>query len=359
VTEELFRSDDLLVRQVGRHGGSCCVVTFDSFTDIRTLERPGFGEHFFHHAGIDAVHMLSRENDWYHYPEMLEAVGCVAGAVQSYQRVVAYGSSMGAYAAIRFGGLAGAKAILALSPQYSIDPTVVPWERRWRESGRHFNGRWEQTLGFPAVDEAYVVFDPEQADRRHIELLADKFRFEPIAIPFGGHPISGMLAEVGLLQTLILDVCAARFDKPAFMACVLERQTLSAQCLINRAARIPARQRPRRLAAMDEARQLAPDSIAVINRLAIERRFARQFAEALDLHRHALHLAPGHPNMLLEYSITLEKSGDTEAALAVMEELDARTAGAAIYRPRLQALRDKTARLGITAVLRQRLGGKA
>jgi hypothetical protein len=359
VTEELFRSDDLLVRRVGRHGGRCCVVTFDSFTDIRTLERSGFGEAFFDHAGIDAVHVLSRDNDWYHYPEMIEAMGCVAAAGQGYQRVVAYGSSMGAYAAIRFGGLAGAHVILALSPQYSIDPAVVPWERRWRESGRQFNGRWEQTLAFPSVDEAYVVYDPENNDNKHVSLLAEKFRFEPIAIAFGGHPISGMLAEVGLLQKLILDICASQFDQPAFMACVLERQSVSAQCLINRAARIPARQRPRRLAAMDEARQLAPANLAVINRLAIEHRFARQFAEALDLHRHALELAPGHPNMLLEYSITLEKSGDAEAALAVMEELDAHTSGARIYQPRLRALRQKVARPGITAMLRARLSGKA
>jgi pimeloyl-ACP methyl ester carboxylesterase len=356
---ELFRSNDLLVRQVGGHDGRCCVVTFDSFTDLRTLDRPGFGEAFFLHHGIDAVHVLSRENDWYHYPEMAEAMGCVAAAAVGYRRVVTYGSSMGAYAAIRFAGLVGAHAILALSPQYSIDPAVVPWERRWLESGRHFNRRWEQTLDFPAVGEAYVVFDPEQADGRHIARLAENFRFEPIAIPFGGHPISAMLAEVGLLQQLILDICAGQFDLPAFLQRVLERQTLSAHYLINQAARLPARQRPRRLAAIREAWQLAPDNLGVINRLAIEHRFARQFAEALDLHRHALDLAPGHPNMLLEYSITLEKSGDAEAALGVMEELDIRTAGAPIYQPRLRALRQKVARPGITAVLRSRLSGKA
>ena len=51
---ELFRSDDLLVRRVGGFGGPICYVTFDSYTDHRTLDRPGFGEHHFRARGIDA-----------------------------------------------------------------------------------------------------------------------------------------------------------------------------------------------------------------------------------------------------------------------------------------------------------------
>jgi len=132
VAIEIFRSSELAVRSVCDFGSKTCVVTFDGYTDIRTLDRPGFGEGFFQSHQIDAIHILSRENDWYQYPELPSAARTVAELVKRYDRVVAYGSSMGAYAAIRFGGLAGASVALAISPQFSIDPRVARFERRWK-----------------------------------------------------------------------------------------------------------------------------------------------------------------------------------------------------------------------------------
>ncbi len=369
MAEELFRSADLLVRRVagngagyvGGHGAACCVVTFDSFTDVRTLDRPGFGEAFLAASGLDAVHVLSRENDWYHYPEMAEAMACVAAVTRCYGRVVAYGSSMGAYAAIRFAELAGATAILALSPQYSIDPSVVPWERRWRQIGKHFNGRWERALPFPSVEQAIIVHDPENLDRRHIERIAARLRFEAIPIGFGGHPVTGFLAEIGLLKELVLDVCHDRFDGQEFLRRALKLREKSPQCWINRAECLPDRQRRQRLAYIREACRLAPEQAWVINSLAVELRFAGQYQEALALHRRALELAPGHPPLLLNYSIALERSGDIAAALAVMEALDVSTGATPIYQPRLNKLRKRlgiqvkstAAGAGMKAVLRR------
>jgi hypothetical protein len=310
------------------------------------LERPGFGEHFLLKSGVDAIHVTSRENDWYHYPEMAEAMACIQSMTRGYTRVVTYGSSMGAYAAIRFGGLVGAHAILALSPQFSIDPVVVPWEQRWLECGRRFHGRWEESLPFPAAEEAYVVYDPANQDKRHIGQLAARFRFDPIALRHGGHPVTGFLAEIDLLQELILAVCSKSLDKVSFERRALQRRGQSPQYLINLAATTSRRRRRRRLALMREALRLAPDNPEVVCKLAIELRYARQFEDSLAMHRRSLDIAPGHPNMLLHYSGSLEASGDTVMAMAVMEDLDARTGGTSLYQPRLHRLR---ARAGLAA----------
>ena len=61
----LFRDGDLAVRHHGGRGGDACVVTFDPFTDVMDLDRPAFGEALFDQEGIDAVHVLSRDNRWY------------------------------------------------------------------------------------------------------------------------------------------------------------------------------------------------------------------------------------------------------------------------------------------------------
>jgi len=97
---ELFRSDNLLVRQVAGFGSDVCYVTFASYTDDRRLDRPGFGEEHFTGRGIDAIHVLSRDNRWYQHPELDEALRAVAGAVAGYVRVIAYGSSMGGLVAM-------------------------------------------------------------------------------------------------------------------------------------------------------------------------------------------------------------------------------------------------------------------
>jgi tetratricopeptide (TPR) repeat protein len=336
---ELFRSENLAVRKVGAYGEACCVVTFDSFTDFRSLDRTGFGEHFFATSGIDAIHVIPRDNDWYDYPEMAEAMACVQAATRGYARVVAYGSSMGAYAAIRFAGLAGAQAVLALSPQYSIDPAVVPWEQRWPESARAFRGLWERRLPLPDLGEAYVVYDTNDRDRKHVALLAKRFRCHRIGVPGGGHPVTGYLAEVGLLQEAILAVCAGRLDIEAFKTEAQARRPHSAQYLLTLSKGYAKRRRWERVALMREAVRLAPDNGAMASRLGIVLARAGLFEESLAMHRRSLELMPGHPNMLQNYSFSLEASGDLDAALAVMEALDVQTGGAAIYRPRLQALR--------------------
>jgi hypothetical protein len=339
MSEELFRSADLLVRKVGDHGRANCVVTFDSFTDFRTLDRPGFGEGFLHGTGVDAIHVIPRENAWYQHPEMLDAMAAVHAATRSYSRVVSYGSSMGGYAALRFGGVAGAHAALALSPQYSIDPSVAPWEERWAEPAKHFRPVWEGKLPFPALPEAYVAYDPTNIDRKHIALLARKLRFERIGLAGGGHPVTGFLAEIGLLKSLILSVCDRSLDVARFVTDARERQAQSPQYLITLADGMAWWRRDKRLALIQRAVELGPHSATSVRRLAIELRYARRFDEAVAMHRRSLDLAPGHPNMLLQYSLTLEHSGAIEAALAVQEELYAGSGCAAMYQPRLEDLR--------------------
>ena len=112
-------------------GSRSCVVTFTSWSDEATLDRAGFGESFFRAERIDAVHVISRTNRWWQHDETWPALAAVRAAVACHARVVAYGSSMGAYAAARLGGEAGANVVLAMSPQFSIIPNVAPFEHRW------------------------------------------------------------------------------------------------------------------------------------------------------------------------------------------------------------------------------------
>ncbi len=354
--EELFRCPDLLVRKVARHGSPCCVVTFDSFTDHRTLDRPGFGELFFDINGIDAVHVIPRDNRWYDYPTMGDAMAQVAAATRGYGRVMTYGSSMGAYAAIRFAGLAGANAVLALSPQFSIAPSVVPWEPRWSGYGAQFNLRWERALPFPSVEDACVVYDPTDRDARHIAALAREFRFDARGMPNAGHPVTGCLAEIGLLQELVIGMCRDELDRARFWARVKERLPNSSQSLNTIAKRLPAWRRRQRLALMQRSVTLAPQDPSAYRCLGIELRKAKRIDEALAMHRRSLELLPGHPNLMLEYAFSLEAGGDVRGAIAVLEEVHQRAGGEPIYQTHLAAMQDSLSP-GLGAKLR-RIGAR-
>jgi len=151
---EVFRSFELAVRAVCEFGSPACMITFESYTDDRSLDRRGFGEDFFRSRSTDAIHIISRENDWYQYPDMPAVTALVRDLVRGYQRVVAYGSSMGGYGAIRFGGAAGAQVALALSPQFSIDRRTVRFEKRWKLDSRRIDFSLERTQREPLVETA-------------------------------------------------------------------------------------------------------------------------------------------------------------------------------------------------------------
>jgi pimeloyl-ACP methyl ester carboxylesterase len=95
------------------------------------FDMPGFGQSFLRKHGINAVHVLVSRSHWYQTPEMEGALAFIRHIAKDYHRVVTYGSSMGGYAAIKFGPEVRANAAVAISPQYSIDPAKAPFEKRF------------------------------------------------------------------------------------------------------------------------------------------------------------------------------------------------------------------------------------
>ena len=336
-TAELFRNERLLVRRVGGFSRDSCVVTFDSFTDVRTLDRPGFGQGFFHSREIDAIHVIARENDWYQYAEMADAMAVVHAATRAYRRVVTYGSSMGAYAAIRLAGLAGAHCVVALSPQFSIDPSVVPFEYRWEEPSQRFRAVWEPTLPYPTLEQAYVAYDPDNLDAKHLALFDQRFRFTHVRLPGAGHPVTGYLVELGLLEPMVLQASRGPIDVPALQAAAWDHRERSPQYLAVKATRV--RGRNTRIELLQEAVRLAPGNSGVRFRLGLQLGKAGRFAEAEASHRASLEIAPGHPNLLLQYSYTVERRGDLARALAIMEQALETSGGASLYTSRAAWLR--------------------
>ncbi len=322
---EIVRTHDLLVRLAPGGDRQHCVVTFDSYTDARSLDRPGFGESFSRERGITAIHVISRDNDWYQHPEMTDALAAIRLAAQPFPAVMSYGSSMGAYAAIRFAEAVGAARVLALSPQYSRDPARVGFERRWSQDAHRIV--WRKELDGGAIRgsaDIVVAYDPTDGDRMHVDLIETEVRVRRLPVPYAGHPVGGYLQDCGLLAGIVLDHLHGRLDHEAAAAEARARRAASPSYLGTLSERQPT-WRPRlalALARLCIAR--SPGSAPAHARLGGRLLECGRPGEAVAAFEQALTLSGRLPVFLHHYSRSLYGAGRTEEALrAGAEALEA------------------------------------
>ncbi len=336
---DVFRSADFVARAVTGFNSTICVVTFDSYSDVRTLERTGFGEHFFEQSRIDAIHVIARSNEWYQNDEILEVCGAIAAITQNYERVYTYGSSMGGYAAIRFGTHVGARTAIALSPQFSVDNAVVPFEHRWMGDATRIDFVVERKGAASFVPLAYVSYDPFDLDRRHIDLFRERTELVELVIPHGGHPVTGFMAETGILGDFVLRIVNEQFDLSAFKSRAHAARKRSAQfwSVLSERARNPKV----KTALAKRALSISPDD--VVYQFKYARILAKygNFEESEAIFNEAVRNHPTNPVLLHNLSEMHEWRGDFKEALSVMRRLVEAHPEAHIYDHRVAYLTNR------------------
>lgn len=154
--------------------------------------------------GFAHLHLQTRWNDWYLNDETAALEAAMAPVRARFARAHALGFSMGGYAALRLSAALGLDRAIAVSPQYTLDPSVVPQDRRYSE--RH---TFRAALGDLARHarpglQGVVVFDPfRPLDRIHATLIRSHLPGMHLApLTFGGHPATSALSAVGGFRQL-------------------------------------------------------------------------------------------------------------------------------------------------------------
>lgn len=315
--DELYRSENLVVRRVPAQDQNRWVVTFDNYGIGHGFDREGFGESFLKAQGISAIHVMGRREDWYQYPDLAAALKTVRAAVKGASRVMTYGSSMGAYAAVRFADAAGAHAALALSPQYSIDPAVAPFEKRWLQDAERIS--FLPDLNGPIQSKArqIIVYDPMTIDRRHAAMIASDIPVEELRLPYVDHPAGSFLVEIGALAPLVKAALDGSVDMAALRRMVRAERATSAIYFAHLAAAQPASRRRLAIQIGRKAVELNPSSSHALRALGVLLTAEGQYDEALDLLGRARAVGGDHHPLQIAYADALHASGRAEEALII------------------------------------------
>lgn len=333
--QELYRSDNLVVRRVGFRGGTV-IITFGSYTNVPDLDRAGFGEEFLRRGRIDAIHVINRYNRWYQHPDTREAVAAVAAAARRYDRAITYGSSMGGYAALRYATPCRADTVIAVSPQHTVDPRLCPWETRWQPDVA--NTAFEELPYVPAPTQ-YVFYDPRvKLDSRHVDAIERAGRTIRIPVPYAGHPVGALLVETGALQSAIRAIVAGDFDPRDVMAQVRRERRVSQHRYYVLARRASKRRPALAEKLLAAAAAIEPESHILSAQAVLLDRLGRS-EEAAPLHRAAIRRTPHNSLAWMGYAGHLEKTGDRAQAAQALRSAVPGQSGSMLLRIRTMQLR--------------------
>lgn len=155
---------------------------------------------------INTIGFVARDRNWF-FPNCMKNA---LAAAQLYLKgeIISYGSSMGAFAALKYARETRSDFTIALSPQFSIDPAICPYTRY----KVFYRPEWHKNIAVESRDlkgECYVIFDPQfEEDRKHADLLRSYSNIIPIPVHFVGHEtvfVVGRAASVERMIDLVLE----------------------------------------------------------------------------------------------------------------------------------------------------------
>lgn len=157
---------------------------------------------------LTCVGIVAKGNNWYPRADLEPIFPRIRAALQDFDDIIVYGASMGGYAALLYGLELGAKTAIAMSPQYSIDPALVPFDSRYIGSFRSDHHGGVGVSSMPKT--SYVAYDPfHKIDVANMDLIKKAGPVVEILAPFMDHDSAAMLKGSGLARQMF-DAALAR-----------------------------------------------------------------------------------------------------------------------------------------------------
>jgi hypothetical protein len=124
---------------------------------------------------------------------------------------------MGGYGVINFADMLGLSHLIAICPQFSIDPQKAPYETRWHREASGIDFRHDRIADVPRLHNGHIVYDPRCVDGQHVRDIRKYHHLAEVKPYFGGHEQLAMLHQCGVLPGLLLSLVLGCFDTADFV----------------------------------------------------------------------------------------------------------------------------------------------
>ena len=168
-----------------------------------------------HKYDFNVIGIMPKQKSWFPEHSLHAMFAAIESVIAPFKIRIGYGGSMGGYAAIKYANLLDLKRVVALVPQYSINPDEVTDSRYNMFFNAELNANMQIQPHDVALEREYIViYDPYCAeDRAHYVKLQQVLpKIQTLTLPFTGHDAIAVLASSALLHDLLV----RQFDAPYF-----------------------------------------------------------------------------------------------------------------------------------------------
>ena len=171
----LFDDDDLQVIFLEGRQSQILAVTFSSLGMFKAGGgsiadgKVFWGRQFIEKTCLNAVEFVAKRPHWFVTPSMRAATAAAMEIVRRHKLVVAYGSSMGGFAALKFSKTLSSTVAISCGPQATLNNSALPSpDPRYQH---YFRSDCHAMMGIGSGDvcaEAYLIYDPFcELDKMH------------------------------------------------------------------------------------------------------------------------------------------------------------------------------------------------
>ncbi|MEI4261674.1 glycosyltransferase family 2 protein [Roseovarius sp. D0-M9] len=208
------------------------LVTFDNLSNVNddSLQREPWAYKYASDSGYSHLGVMAHVSDWYRDADLIRRFeGLVAqGFFEGYERVVFAGVSMGGYASLVFSSLVPGAHVIAINPQSTLDPDLVPWETRYENGQRQ---DWMLPLGDGAAltqgaGRVNIFYDPHfDLDQKHV----DRFHGDNLRVFkcwFSNHKTAVFLRKIDALKAVMTNCIMDELTEAEFYRLYRARRNL-------------------------------------------------------------------------------------------------------------------------------------
>ena len=210
--------------------GKTLVVTFDNLDIAMTKreDRRPWGYSFVEAQNWSILGVMANGWTWFRDDKVIAEFDRLKneGFFKQFERVVFYGASMGGYAAAAYSSAAEGSTVFTISPQSTLDKSVVPWEARYKKVwDRDFSGDYgDAALVSQHAEAVHIMYDPYvKPDAAHAQRFTGA-NVRHWRCPHLGHRLGSSLAQMGILQEISKKCITGELDDTLFYQLLRHRR---------------------------------------------------------------------------------------------------------------------------------------